>query len=90
MDRHLWIREIQSVALAMCRQTKIKLQDVVVDDRRRIVSVGDLFFAQGDDATFLCSLCPDDIDDRMYIIYFLIGAGSLPEVRLDKLAIRGF
>jgi hypothetical protein len=90
MDRQLWIREIQSVALAMLRQQKINLQDVVVDDRRQIVSVGNLFFAQGDDASFLCTLCPDDVDDRIYLVYFLIGAGSLPEVKLDKLAVRGF
>ncbi len=78
MSREMWIKECYIVARAVMQKLGFKLEDVVVDDTRQIVDVGE-FHARGDEALFLCALCPDDIDDRIYMIYWLDSAGSFED-----------
>lgn len=52
--------------------------DVVVDDKRQIVKVGDYFYAQGEEATEIIERARSPhLKDRVAVIFYLDSAGVL-------------
>jgi hypothetical protein len=75
MTRKEFKKSVWTNVVQIMRKQKISLNMVVVNNSLPTVSVADVYFAQGEDAQELIDQIPDDINPRVWILFYLNNAG---------------
>jgi hypothetical protein len=73
-------KEFKKSVMRIAEQYKDLYDSIVIDRVKQIVFIGDVFFAQGEDAELMfdeLEHCPKNIDEKQYLLWYLDGAGVL-------------
>lgn len=76
MTRKEFKKSVWIAVVAIMRRTGIRLNDVKVDHRHETIACGK-FFAQGEDASTMLSEYPQDINERVWTMFYLDSAGAI-------------
>jgi hypothetical protein len=75
MTRKEFKKSVWESVVQIMRKQGISLNMVEVNDSLPTISVSSVFFAQGEDAQELIDGIPDDINPRVWILFYLNSAG---------------
>lgn len=77
MTRKEFKKSVWNTCISVMRKHSIRLQDVVIDHRLPFIAINDIFSAQGDSAIDLINSVPDDVNERVWLLYYLDSAGAI-------------
>lgn len=79
-------KQFKKSVMGIAEQYKNLYDSIVIDRVKQIISVGDVFFVQGEDAELIfddLTFCPKGLDEKYYLLWYLDGAGVLTNEEED-------